>query len=172
MIRLRPLPPIALTNNQPAFYDVESVSAIQMIAKMYDYLQNMVTDYNAFITEVNNEIESFERCSDKKYDEFTKCVKDLLDNYIESINTKIDLQNNTINNAITNQNETIANSIQEQNNQIQNAVNYMQTNLITTVNNLFNESLQNGDINANLIENYDPNNEALTFTIQGAEEGE
>ena len=46
MIRLQPLPQIALTNLQPAFYDVESVTAIEMVSKFYSYLQNLVDDYN------------------------------------------------------------------------------------------------------------------------------
>lgn len=172
MIRLRPLPPIALTNNQPAFYDVESVTAIEMISKMYAYLQNMVTDYNSFITEVNNELDNFETSTDKNYQCFTKCVKDLLDNYIESVDTKIDLQNKVINDAIKKQDKKIADTIELQNKEIQDAVKYMQDNLVTTVNNLFSQAIADGEIKANLKAIYDSDNESLTFTIQGAEEGE
>lgn len=172
MIRLIPLPPIALTNNQPAFYDVESVTAVEMTSKMYAYLQNMVTDYNSFITEVNNELDNFEKSTNKNYDEFTKCVKDLMDNYIQSVDTKIDLQNKTINDAIKNQDKKIADTIKLQNNDIQNAVYYMKDNLVATVNEIFSSAIENGKIKANLKAVYDSDNESLTFTIQGTEEGE
>lgn len=56
MIRIKPLPDIALTDLQPAFYDVESVTAIQMVSKFYKYLQDIVNDYNSFTNEVNDEI--------------------------------------------------------------------------------------------------------------------
>ena len=100
MIRLKPLPPIALTNLQPAFYDVESVTAVQMVSKFYAYLQDMVNDYNSFITEVNQEIENFERDIDHRVDRFTCCIKNLMDNYIQSIDMKIDLQDTKIAEAV------------------------------------------------------------------------
>ena len=145
MIRLKPLPPIALTNNQPAFYDIESATAVGMVAKFYTYLQNMITDYNSLVTEINNEIENFEKSTNKNYEEFTQCVKDLIDNFIESVNIKIDLQNTTI----------------------QNAVDYMKNILETSVATLFEQALNNGDITANLSETYDAGTETLTLAITG-----
>ena len=143
MIRLKPLPPIALTNLQPAFYDVESVSAIEMVSKLYAYLQEMVNDYNTFITEVNNEIEQFEENVDYKVDEFTECVKKLMNEYIESIDIKIGLQDKTI----------------------ADAVDYMKNNLAEIVETLFNEALENGYITASLNTDYNSSTEELTFSV-------
>ena len=47
--RLKPLPQLVLTDLQPSFYDVVSVSTDQMIAKFYAFLQDWVNDYNGFI---------------------------------------------------------------------------------------------------------------------------
>ena len=41
MIRFKPLPQIALTDLQPCFYDVESVSTVEMVGKLYAYLKHM-----------------------------------------------------------------------------------------------------------------------------------
>ena len=160
MIRLQPLPQIALTNLQPAFYDVESVTAIEMVSKFYSYLQNLVDDYNSFVTEVNNEIETFENDVNVDIEQFKCCIKKLMSDYIESIDMKISLQDNTIAEAIENQNSII-----------ENAVNYMKNNIVETATSLFNQSLQNGDITANLNIDYNSTTEELTFSIV-AEGGE
>lgn len=144
MIRLKPLPSIALTDLRPAFYDVESVTAIEMVSKLYAYLQNMVNDYNSFITEVNTEIENFEDDINYTVDEFTKCVKNLMNEYIESIDIKIDLQNNVI----------------------ADAVDYMKGNIVDTTTDLFEQAIREGRIKANLKLDYIPTDERLNISIE------
>ncbi len=152
MIRLKPLPPIALTNLQPAFYDVESVSAIEMVSKLYAYLQNMVNDYNSFVTEVNQEIENFENDTNYKIDKFTCCIKKLMSDYIQSIDIKIDLQDKTIADAIDNQNEVIANAIE-----------YMKDNIIQTTTNVINDAIEEGKILVAIT--YDEPTEAINIIV-------
>lgn len=169
MVRFNPLPPLALTDLQPCFYDVESVSTVEMVSKLYAYLQSLVNDYNAFVNEINANITDFENSTDKNIACFKKCVMDLMTNYIESIDTKINLQNSNIAQAIDTQNRTIQNSIDAQNQAIQNAIDYMKNNLINTVNNLFRDSLSNGDIRATLGSTYDEPTETLLLFIEGSE---
>lgn len=152
MIRLKPLPPIALTNLQPAFYDVESVTAIEMVSKLYAYLQNMVNDYNAFVTEVNTEIENFENDTNRNIDCFTSCIKQLMLNYIESVDMKIALQDKTIADSIDDQNEVIAN-----------AVDYMKNNIVQTATNVVNQAIENGDIQ--VVIDYNEPTEALNIIV-------
>lgn len=149
MIRLDPIPPIVLTNNQPAFYDVESVTAIEMISKMYKYLQNWVDDYNKFVTEVNTQIENYENSTDKNIDEFQNCVKELLSNYINSIDTKINNQNVVIQDAIV----------------------YIKDHLEETANKLFVEAIKNGDLKATLDTTYNETDESLTLAIKSEKGG-
>lgn len=172
MIRLRPLPQLALTDLQPAFYDVESVSTVEMVSKLYAYLQNLVDDYNQFITEVNNEINVFEKSTNKDISCFKKCIKDLMTNYIESIDTKIDMQNTNISNNIQRQDKNISDSIEAQNEVIAEAIEYMKDNLQTSVTNLFNEALNNGSIRAVLHTDYNSADESLLMYIEGQEGGE
>ena len=148
MIRLKPLPPIALTNLQPAFYDVESVSAIEMVSKLYAYLQEMVNDYNAFVTEVNNEIEKFEDDINYNFEEFKSCVQNLMSEYIESIDIKIGLQDK----------------------EIADAIDYMKNNIVETATELFEQAIISGTIRANLVNTYNSETEELTIDLDLIEE--
>lgn len=148
MIRLKPLPPIALTNLQPAFYDVESVTAIEMVSKLYAYVQEMVNDYNSFITEINTEIEKFEDDINYNIEEFKSCVQKLMSEYIESIDIKIDLQNK----------------------EIADAINYMKNNIVETATELFEQAIISGTIRANLVNTYDSETEELTIDLDLIEE--
>lgn len=148
MIRLKPLPPIALTNLQPAFYDVESVTAIEMVSKLYAYVQEMVNDYNSFIIEINNEIENFENDTNHNIEEFKACVQKLMNDYIESIDIKIDLQNK----------------------EIADAIDYMKNNIVETATELFEQAIISGTIRANLVNTYDSETEELTIDLDLIEE--
>ena len=165
MIRFKPLPQIALTNLQPAFYDVESATAVEMVAKLYSYLQNLVNDYNAFVTEINNEINAFEDDINYKIDDFTKCVKQLMNDYIQSIDMKISLQDKTIDDAIQRQDNIIADAIQRQDNIIADAVKYMKENIIQTTETIINQAIANGDIQVSI--EYNESTEALNIIVTG-----
>lgn len=62
---IKPLPHWVLTNNQPAFYDTESVTAIEMVAKLYGKMEELITSCNE---------------QDKKIDE---AIKYMTDNIVE-----------------------------------------------------------------------------------------
>lgn len=167
--RLKPLPQMVLTDLQPSFYDVVSVSTDQMIAKFYAYLQEWINDYNSYVNDINALIDEFTRCTDAKFEDFTNCVKDLMTDYIESVDTKIALQDSKIAESIDNQDRKIDNAIDEQNTAIQNAIDYMKNNLVNTVNNLFAQALEDGDIRATLGSTYDEPTETLILYIEGDE---
>ena len=152
MIRLQPLPQIALTNLQPAFYDVESVTAIEMVSKFYSYLQNLVNDYNSFVTEVNDNIDDFESGMINDFECFRNCIIKTMNDYIESIDIKIGLQDNTIAEAIENQNSIIAN-----------AVDYMKNHIVQTATTVINQAIANGDIQVDI--SYNEPTEELDIII-------
>lgn len=163
--RLKPLPQLVLTDLQPSFYDVVSVSTEQMVAKFYAYLQDWVNDYNGFINDINAYIDEFTRCTDARYEDFTNCVKDLMSDYIQSVDTKLALQDT----KIAEQDDKIDNALAEIDTALENAINYMKNNLVTTVNNLFAQALSDGDIRATLGSSYDEPTETLTLYIEGDE---
>ena len=63
--------------------------------------------------------------------------------------------------------------IADQDKDIADAIAYMKDNLVTTVNELFAQALQDGSISAELVASYDAETEELTLLIRAAqEEGE
>lgn len=160
MIRLQPLPQIALTNLQPAFYDVESKTAIQMVSKFYSYLQNLVDDYNSFVTEVNNNIDNFESGMIHDFECFRNCMIKTMNDYIESIDTKINLQDLNISNKFTVQDNTIAEAIE-----------YMKTNIVETATTVINQAIDNGDIQVAIAYNEPTEELDIIVTREGDNNG-
>ena len=158
---LKHLPHWVLTDPQPAFYDCESATAVQQTAKIYAKIQELITIYNDFVRDVNRYITEFEEGIIKDFNCFQNCIIKTMNDYIESIDTKIDLQDSKIEESINNQNVTI-----------QNAVDYMKNNLVSTVTTLFNNAVHNGDITANLLEDYDSDDESLVLSIVASEESD
>ena len=140
---IKHLPHWVLTDLQPAFYDVESGTSLQQTAKMYGKVQELIDLYNEFVTKVNKYIKDFEDGIIEDFEEFRNCIIKVMNDYIETIDTKINLQDTKINDAIE----------------------YMKDNIVSTATDLFNQSLQNGDILANLNINYNSDTEELTFSI-------
>ena len=159
---IRPLPYWVLTDLQPAFYDSESGTILQQTSRVYAKLQEVLKYYNDFTREVNRYIEEFETGIIKDFECFKNC----------SIDMKVNIQDSTIAEAIERQDNTIESKFEEQDETIANAINYMKTNLISTVTNLFNEALSNGDIIASLNIHYTPSTEALVLSIVAESEEE
>jgi exonuclease V gamma subunit len=146
---IKHLPHWVLTDLQPAFYDVESGTTLQQTAKIYGKMQELIDLYNEFVTKVNKYIKDFEDGIIEDFEEFRNCIIKVMNDYIETIDTKINLQDTKINDAIE----------------------YMKDNIVSTTSELFSQALQDGDIRASLVENYNPTTEELTLSIQ-AEGGE
>ena len=143
MIRFNNLPNIAINNTRPAFYDVESTTVLQLVDKLYAYCQNLIDNYNAFATDIRNELTTFEKTNNKEFCDFKKCIMDLQSNFIESVDTKIDLQNAKIDDAIT----------------------YMKDNIVETITELINQAIEEGTIQYTI--NYDPETEEITLPMTG-----
>ena len=170
---VRPLPHWVLTNLQSAFYDSESGTVLQQMARVYSKIEELISTYNEFSSEINRYIKEFEDGIIQDFECFKNCIIKTVNDYIETIDTKINLQDLKISEAIERQDQAIADKFQSQDAIIEDAINYMKTNLIQTLSNLFNEALQNGNIRANLVTNYDSETESLTLSLVATEsEGE
>lgn len=183
--RIEPLPNWAVANGQPAFYDVESATAIQMTARLYKKIQELIEQYNEFTCEINTLIDEFERGIIHDFTEFKQCVIDLMNKYIETIDTKINLQDLKIDEAIKKQDktielafaeqmqkiiekfeeqdQTIAEEFRSQNMNIDDAVNYMKNHIIETTINVVNQAIDDGTFD--IVLNYDEPTEHLTLEI-------
>ena len=158
---VKPLPHWCLTDLQPAFYDTESGSAIQMIARIYPKIEELVVNYNSFVDEINRYIDEFETGMIADFDCFKNCIIKTMNEYIETIDTKINLQDTRIGEAIERQDEVIAD-----------AVAYMKDNIIATCQTVFREAIANGDVLAELHLEYDATTEAITLSINATNGGE
>lgn len=147
---IKHLPHWVLTDLQPAFYDVESGTTLQQTAKMYGKMQELIDLYNEFVTKVNKYIKDFEDGIIEDFEEFRNCIIKVMNDYIETIDTKINLQDTKIADAIE----------------------YMKENIVTTTNEVFRQALLDGEVTATLVENYNPETEELTLSIEGGENNE
>ena len=148
-MRITPLPHWVLTDKHVAFYDVESKTAIQMVSRLYGKMQELVSDYNNYVDQINNLISDFQNGMIADFEAFKQCVIKTMDDYIETIDTKINVQDT----------------------KIAEAVQYMKDNIVATATTLFNQALENGDITATLGVAYDSQSESLTFSIAATTSG-
>lgn len=80
------LPIWVLTQNRPSIYDSESSTPIQMVAKLYQTMQDLIDEYNKYVDEVNKTLE----LNGKEYDEFKSSVEKTILNHFKCIDLKID----------------------------------------------------------------------------------
>lgn len=168
---VRPLPNWVLTNLQSAFYDSESGTVLQQMARVYSKIEELINTYNNFVREINRYIDEFENGIIKDFECFKNCIIKTINDYIETIDTKINLQDLKISEAIDRQDRSIQDKFNSQDEVIQNAVDYMKNNLIITLTNLFNEALSNGDISVELATNYTEATESLVLSVVANNEG-
>ena len=86
---MRRLPEWVMTNKFPSVYDSESGTAIEMVAKVYGAMQNLITEYNQFAETVNQNIESFEGDIQKEFEEFTVGMQQAFQDFIDVVDLKI-----------------------------------------------------------------------------------
>ena len=137
------LPRWVLTNPKPSAYDSESATAIQMVAKVYKAMNDLIEEYNKFADEVNSKILEYQNSLTEDNEEFKECITKTVENYIKSIDIKIDKQDLVI----------------------QNAVDYMKENIVDTTNELVNKAIEDGKIA--VYEDYDSATESLNLLVTG-----
>lgn len=53
---IKGLPNWCIPDLQPAFFETESATAIEMVAKLYGKVKEVITGYNSFTSEMNEKI--------------------------------------------------------------------------------------------------------------------
>lgn len=157
----KPLPHWCLTDLQPAFYDTESGSVLQMIARIYPKIEELICNYNSFVDEINRYVEEFESGIISDFDCFKNCIIKTVNDYIETIDTKINLQDAAIEAKFAEQDDVIAGAVQ-----------YMKDHIVATASELFQEAIAAGTITAELNLDYDATTEAITISINATNGGE
>lgn len=148
---ITPLPLWILTNKYPAIYDGESATAIEQTAKVYGKMQELITDYNNYVNQINTAIADFENSINQDFESFKQEILNITNNYIACVDMKI-----------ANQDSTIAEAIQ-----------YMKDNIIQTATNIIDQAIADGEIEVSTLNvDYDSTTESLTFSIVASRESE
>lgn len=83
------LPYWRLTNPHPAFYDSESGSAIQMVAKVYAAMNELIEEHNTYIEGLNTRIDEFMSTANTEREEFAVAMRQEFQDFIDIIDLKI-----------------------------------------------------------------------------------
>lgn len=147
------LPHWVVTNKFPALYDTESATAIEMVAKLYGKMNELIDDYNNFVDALNAEIEKFENETDKDIELFKIAIRQEFQDFIDIVELKL----------------------QSQDKEIADAIAYMKSNLQSTISMLVKEMRENGELTDDLLNAFDElnafiNNFSLTQEYNGTTE--
>lgn len=100
MPRIGLLPEWILPNITPAFEDLESATAVEMVNKLYASMREMQADYNKFAKEINTCITEFKDSINKDHEAFKNEINQIIHDYIITIDTKIAHQDRYIEETI------------------------------------------------------------------------
>ena len=90
------LPPWVETGLQPAFYDKESGTVLQQVARMYAKVNELIASYNSFTENITNQQNDFEQRIDDIVDEYIEkftALKDFVDDYFDNLDVQEEINN-------------------------------------------------------------------------------
>lgn len=96
---IKPLAPWLIMNQFPAFYDLESLTAIEQTAKLYGAVRDLIETYNRFVTENKAELTELESQVDKKLRCAILTIVNLTDSYITQVNLRMNHQDRKLHEA-------------------------------------------------------------------------
>ena len=105
------LPKWLLLEKYPAFYDVESATAIEQTARLYGVMRDLISDYNSFIEKIEKSIIDFETGTDKDLEEFKVAIRQEFQDFIDNIHLRYLEQDNKLNKAVRFMTDNIQDSI-------------------------------------------------------------
>ena len=87
-------------DSTPAFYDNESLTAIQASAKVYGKMNELVKEYNKFADECNKKISEFEYSTIEELNTFEASMRQEFQDFIDAIENHIRVHEANINEEI------------------------------------------------------------------------
>ena len=137
------LPNWAIANEHPSFYDVESATAIEMVAKLYRKVNDLIKEHNTFTEEFKTAFEEFKKGVNDNFELFATELRQEFQDFIDVVELKI----------------------KNQDAKIQNAEDYMKNKIVSTTQNIVINALANHEIEVAM--DYDAENESLTLVFGG-----
>lgn len=98
---MRLLPKWCITDKHPAFYDMESATAIEQTAKLYGAMRELIEDYNKFVDEINAAWTEYKTEGAEDYDVFQRKMEQLYSDFVKVIEMKYQSQDMAIQDAVT-----------------------------------------------------------------------
>lgn len=95
------LPKWQITNLKPSIYDSESATAIEMVAKLYGAMQELIKEYNTTISTMQNELNKFENDITLNFEDFKNCMIKTTNDFIDAANMIHAQQQKELDEAIT-----------------------------------------------------------------------
>lgn len=141
------LPPWNFNNLKPSFNDLEAATAVEMVYKLYGKNRELIDDYNKFLQDIRNEIETFKTSTNQDMECFKANITKICNDYIATMDMKIAHQDKVI----------------------EDATNYVKENITEVANEIINEQVQNGQIK--IATAYDETNKKLSIIITNTEGG-
>ena len=138
---------LRIDNTLPAFNDLESATAIELVSKVYSKMNELIKEHNSFVDNVNKTIEDFKNSTTKDLEAFEVALRQEFQDFIDVINLKIMSQDNLI----------------------EGAIDYMKNNLEATVTEQINTAINDGRIVIGL--NYNETTENLDVVAVPIDEG-
>lgn len=139
------LPNWAIANEHPSFYDVESATAIEMVAKLYRKVNDLIKEHNTFTEEFTTAFEEFKKSVNDNFELFSTELRQEFQDFIDVVELKI----------------------KNQDVKIDDAVDYMKNKIVATTQNIVVNALVNEDIYVKM--NYEEDTESLEIVFAGGE---
>lgn len=83
------LPRWNLHQNRPTFYDTDSVTMLELAGRMHGSMNELITDYNSFVDNVNKIITEFVNNTEKKNEVFETALRQEFQDFIDIVDLKL-----------------------------------------------------------------------------------
>lgn len=96
------LPKWVLPPTMPSVYDSESFTALEMVAKVYGAMNELIAEYNTFADSVNKKIDTFTAETEEQYNLFAMDLRQEFQDFIDVVDIKIKAQDKDLETVIKN----------------------------------------------------------------------
>ena len=94
------LPKWNLHNTRPSFYDSDTVTMLELAAKLHGTMNTLIDDYNKFVESVNKTIEEFESGAIENFEVFKTAMRQEFQDFIDVVNLEQEGREERIDNKI------------------------------------------------------------------------
>ena len=107
------LPPWSIPNTFPAFFDHESATSIEMTAKLYNAMQELIEEYASFSKRIEESFTQFSDGNNKELEEFKVGLRQEFQDFIDIVDLKIKGFENDVRKAVAFMTENIDKTVND-----------------------------------------------------------